>query len=245
LQRIRKHYTCNTITFGENQLPETVPERVDTGQLWALGPHRLLCGDAGLKDNVTRVMDGNSPILMITDPSYGVDVDADVDWSGVFRLFLGNVVYIWHAAQYTARVYQSIKDIGFDVRAQIIWLKGNAAESLGDYHWQHEPCWYAVRDGKDSNWQDVISTTVWTVSYDGAAIEHAQQKPVKLMCGSIVNHTKVGDTVYDPFVGTGTTLIAAHGIARVCYAMDISPRCCDMVLARWEEFSGEKAVRMK
>ena len=127
------------------------------------------------------------------------------------------------------------------------WILRSVA---GHYHWAHEPCWVCVRNGRTANWcGDRTQSTVWQVPnlnpFGGNRLEattgHGTQKPVELMRRPILNHTKRGDTVYDPFLGSGTTLIAAEQSERLCYGLDIDPRYVDVVVQRWEQFSGAQA----
>ena len=153
----------------EDAVPETPAAPVTKpGDLILLGPHRLLCGDATEAEDVARLLDGARPHLMVTDPPYGVDYDPDwrneagvsttkrtgkvtnddrADWREAWALFPGDVAYVWHAAVHATTVAESLIACGFDIRAQIVWSKNRFALGRGDYHWQHEPCWYAVRKG--------------------------------------------------------------------------------------------------
>jgi ParB/Sulfiredoxin domain len=159
----------------EDAIPETPASPVTRpGDLILLGSHRLLCGDATRADDVARLLDGAHPHLMVTDPPYGVDYDPAwrneagvsathrtgrvanddrADWREAWALFPGAVAYIWHAAVHATTVAESLVACGFDIRAQLIWSKNRFALGRGDYHWQHEPCWYAARKGARSHWQ--------------------------------------------------------------------------------------------
>jgi len=158
----------------EEEVPEPTQDAVTrTGDLWVCGPHRVLCGDATSGDNVTRLLGSVTPRLMVTDPPYGVAYDPAwreraglghqrqtgivanddrVDWAQAYGLFAGDVAYVWHAGVHAAAVALSLESVGFQIRSQIIWAKQSLVLSRGDYHWQHEPCWYAVREGKTSKW---------------------------------------------------------------------------------------------
>ena len=131
-------------------------------------------------------------------------------------------------------------------RAQIIWSKSNYPISRGHYHWRHEPCWYAVRKGKTGNWHgDRKQTTVREINLDkNVEGGHSTQKPVECMRFPIQNNTGTGEGIYDPFLGSGTTMIAAEQLGRKCYGMEISPAYCDVAVKRWENFSGKKAERL-
>lgn len=252
--------------------PDAVPEKpVDPvtkpGDLWLLGKHRLLCGDSTSAADVTRLLDGAVPTLMVTDPPYGVEYDPEwrmdagltgntarmgkvmnddrADWTEAWKLFPGDVAYVYHAGVFASTVQQSLERAGFAIRAQIIWAKDRLALSRGDYHWQHEPCWYAVREGgKGHRTDDRTQTTLWSIpARDDAGHGHGTQKPVECMERPVRNH--LADTVYEPFAGSGTTVIACERTGRACIAMELDPGYCDVVVRRWEDFTGRKAERVQ
>ena len=233
---------------SEEEIPPVPAEAVtEVGDLWSCGPHRALCGDATSEEAVRTLLGGVAPALMVTDPPYGVELDPQwreraglgkqrqtgvvpnddrVDWRAAYRFFTGDVAYIWHAGVHAAEVAAGLEEVGFRIRAQIIWAKQHFAMGRGDYHWCHEPAWYAVREGKSSHWcGDRTQSTVWQIPnlnpFGGSRKEEATgygtQKPVELMRRPILNNTKRGDLVYDPFLGSGTTLIAATSAHRICY----------------------------
>ncbi|MDX0679624.1 DNA methylase [Sinorhizobium medicae] len=233
------------------------------GDLWLCGQHRILCGDACNAQDVERLLSGVKPNLMVTDPPYGVDYDPHwraeagvnnnrkkmgevvnderADWQQAYDLFPGAVAYVWHAGKYASQVQRSLEASGFEMRAQIIWAKDRFALSRGDYHWQHEPCWYAVR--QKGNWcGDRSQSTLWTIpSRDDSGHGHSTQKPVEAMRRPMQNNSSAGQAVYDPFVGSGTTLIAAEMEARVALSLEINPAYVDVAVTRWQDFTGEKA----
>jgi hypothetical protein len=255
-----------------NQVPE-LPEHPVTvpGDLWLCGSHRVLCADATVPDAVARLLGDTKPLLMVTDPPWGVEYDPQwreraglgrqrqvgtvcnddqVDWSAAYRLFPGDVAYVWHSGVHAVEVARGLVSADFQIRSQVIWVKQHFALSRGHYHWAHEPCWVCVRNGRTANWcGDRTQSTVWQVPnlnpFGGnrleAATGHGTQKPAELMRRPILNHTKRGDTVYDPFLGSGTTLIAAEQSERLCYGVDIDPRYVDVAVQRWEQFSGNQA----
>ena len=237
------------------------------GDLWLLGEHRLLCGDATVATDVERLLAGARPHLLVSDPPYGVEYDPTwrneaglsatkrtgkvanddrADWREAWALFPGDVAYVWHAAIHATTVAESLVACGFDIRAQIVWSKSRFALGRGDYHWQHEPCWYAVRKGTRSHWQGARDqSTLWSIAQAGAedaATPHGTQKPVEAMRRPIVNNSERGDLIYEPFCGSGTTLIAAETVGRRCFAMELDPAYCDVIVRRWEGFSGNAAV---
>jgi DNA modification methylase len=219
---------------------------IQPGDLFELGRHRLLYGDATVAADVARVRQDDTPTILITDPPYGVDYDPSwrvdmhpeghhalgrvtnddrVDWSEAFAHYPGAVAYVWHAGVHASTVAASLITGGFALRAQIIWVKPHFVLGRGDYHWQHEPCWYAVREGQPSGWKgDRTQSTVWQVPHlnpfgGGADAEnpvtgHSTQKPVALYERPLLCHTAPGEVVYDPLVGRGTALKAAEKTGR-------------------------------
>jgi DNA modification methylase len=166
------------------------------------------------------------------------------DWREAWALFPGDVVYAWHAGKYASTVQASLEASGFDIRCQLIWAKSHFAIGRGDYHWQHEPCWYAVRKGKTGHWaSDRKQTTVWEIPKPvSSETGHSTQKPVACMRRPIENNSKPGDGVYDPFVGSGTTIIAAEMTGRRCYAIEIDASYVDVAVKRWQDFTGRIAT---
>ena len=152
-----------------------------------------------------------------------------------------DVAYVWHADRYMIEVAAGLQRVGFELRQQIMWSKTVAAMSRSAYHWQHEPCWYAVRKGKTSRWVGGHEQhTVWEAAspkhiMSGSKEEklpHPTQKPLELMQRPLMNHGKPGDGVYEPFGGSGTTMAAANLASRVCFCMEIEPRYCAVILER-------------
>ena len=235
---------------------------VRMGDLWHLGKHRLLVGDSTDKAAVGKLLAGTAPPLMVTDPPYGVKYDPAwrgsaktgdgkrvslgvhakgkvqnddrADWRAAWALFPGDVAYVWHAGVHGGAVQNSLEDQNFVIRSQIIWAKNNMVIGRGDYHWQHEPCLYAVRDGKKGHYVGGRKqTTVWEIDKPmKSETGHGTQKPVECMRRPVVNNSKPGDAVYDPFLGSGTTLIACKMEKRSCYGMEISPAYVAVILQR-------------
>ncbi len=160
-----------------------------------------------------------------------------------WALFPGNIAYVWHAALQSPVVAQSLTREGFTIRAQIIWAKERLIIGRGDYNWQHEPCWYAVRN--KGNWTgDRKQTTLWNISSrdQDADTEHSTQKPVECMRRPILNNSEPGQAIYEPFLGSGTTLIASESTGRSCLAMELEPRYVDVAIRRWQAFTGKIAT---
>jgi DNA modification methylase len=235
------------------------------GDVWILGEHRLVCGDSTDAEVVGKVMGDRKPNLMVTDPPYGVNYDPKTrvrhsnpnargevfnddrdSWEGAYKLFPGNVAYVWHAGNHADVFITDLKKCGFEIINQIIWNKNNFAISWGDYKWKHEPCIYATRGGH--NWQsDTVQTTVWDIPMVNAlrkeegAWGHGTQKPLECMRRPIENNSAKGEWVYDPFSGSGTTLIACEKTGRKCIAVELSPNYCDAIVRRWQAETGRDA----
>jgi len=251
--------------------PDEVPELPEDpvtkpGDVWVLGKHRLVCGDGTDADVVAKCLNGVEPHLMVTDPPYGVQYDPTwraeaglnknknkmgkvenddrADWREAWALFPGDVAYVWHASLFTREVLDSLEACGFKRRSMIIWVKDRFTLGRGDYHWQHEPAWYVVREGKTGHYEGGRKqSTVWNIpARDDAGVGHGTQKPVECMKRPIENNSNPGQAVYDPFCGSGTTIIAAEMTGRVCHSIEIAPKYCDVIVKRWEDFTGKKAI---
>ena len=250
--------------------PEATPEPPANpisrlGDMWVLGKHRILCGDSTRAKDVERLLGNKRVNLMVTDPPYGVEYDPawrkvagrgagralgkvlndDIaNWKAAWNLFPGNVAYVWHGALQTTEHARGLEAAGFEMRCQIIWDKGSIVISRGDYHWQHEPCWYAVRKGKPGRWAGTRSEgSVWNIAKNQVnETGHSTQKPVECMRRPIQNNSQPGEYVYDPFVGSGTTIVAAEMMTRYCLAMELSPVYVDVAVRRWQAFAKAKAV---
>jgi DNA modification methylase len=259
------------------------------GDLWQLGKHRVLCGDATSADAVSRLLAGAKPNLMVTDPPYGVEYDPNwrneaartsegmgaraigrvenddrADWRAAWKLFPGAVAYVWHSGKHVATVAASLEVVGFKLRAQIVWVKTRPVISRGHYHWQHEPALYVAKDGADDNWRfvpeheiaayavadgetadwhgDRKQSTVWNIEHVKSETGHGTQKPVECMRRPIINNSDVGDFIYEPFAGSGTTLIAAEITARSALCLELKPAYVDVIVRRWQAFTREAAT---
>jgi DNA modification methylase len=255
--------------------PPLVPHAITRpGETWVLGRHRLTCGDCTDESVAARAMAGNKPVLMVTDPPYGVSYDPAwrleagvnkahqkraegkvsnddrADWRAAWAHFPGHVAYVWHGGLHAAVVALSLEATGFQIRSQIIWAKPSLVIGRGHYHWQHEPCWYAVKHGSTATWTgDRKQATIWAIANmhrtqgktDDGKNEHGTQKPVECMLRPMQNNTEAGHFVYDPFMGSGTTLIAAHQSGRIALGVELDPRYVDLAVRRWQAFTGEVA----
>lgn len=260
----------------EDAVPEVPAQPVTVeGDVWLLGNHRLMCGDSTSIDAVDRLMDGQTPNTMVTDPPYGVKLDQSwrdkalgskalgkgnahlvenddkADWTDVWTIFQGNVAYVWHASSFTDVVMQSLRNAGLEPSQQIIWNKSVMVMGRSDYHFKHEPCWYAVRKGKHHNWKgDRKQTTIWDAAPPnhimGGSKEdktsHPTQKPALLYEKAYLNHTNPGEYVYEPFGGSGTSVIVCEKIGRRSLTMELDPKYCDVIIKRWQDFTGKAAT---
>jgi ParB-like chromosome segregation protein Spo0J len=249
----------------EDAVPEVPQTPVSAaGDLWLLGRHRLLCGDATNQEAVSRLLGAVKPMLMVTDPPYGVRYNPEwrklagvnnsnrmgkvsnddrADWREAWALFPGDVAYLWHSALHASTVADSLAACDFEIRSQIIWAKPSLVMGRGHYHWQHEPCWYAVRG--TGHWKgDRKQSTLWHIENRNQDAEtiHSTQKPVECMRRPIVNNSSPGQAVYEPFSGSGTTIIACEKESRSALAIELEPAYVDVAVTRWQNFTGKLAV---
>ena len=252
-----------------DEVPEEVETRCKPGDLWILGRHRLLCGDSTKADDVARLMDGIKADMMFTDPPYGVEYSGGIqftkdgntktnnreklendnstaiysDFLPVALAYVDGPCYMWFAGSKARDVYNAVHENGCEVHALIIWHKTNAtyAAMNAQYKQRHEPCLYFKPKGSTLRWcGETTEATVWSQDRDGINEFHPTQKPIALASKAIGNHD--AKTVLEMFCGSGSTLIAAEQLGRKCYGMEISPKYCDVIIQRWENATGQKAV---
>jgi len=260
--------------------PDAIPEAPERpiavpGDVWLLGRHRLVCGDCTDALAVEKSLNGVKPHLMVTDPPYGVEYDADwrnqalagkpradgkiggggravgkvenddkADWREAWALFPGDVAYVWHAGNMAHVVAESLMASDLGIRAQIIWAKSQFVIGRGDYHPQHEPCWYAVRKGRKGHYDGGRKqSTLWQIDKPRKSeTGHSTQKPVECMKRPIENNSSPGQAIYEPFSGSGTTIIAAEMTGRACHAIELNAAYVDVAVKRWQEFAGQVAT---
>lgn len=254
-----------------NTDPDEVPEPpaepiTKTGDLWILGTHRLLCGDATDPVALERLTENKPADLWLTDPPYNVSYEGktkdaltiknDSMSDAAFRQFLidvyttancflrpGAAFYIWHADSEGYNFRGAAHDIGWKIRQCLVWVKSVMVMGRQDYQWKHEPCLYGWTEGAAHLWaSDRKQTTVLEFDKPRRNGEHPTMKPVDLFQYLMANSTKQGDTVLDSFGGSGTTLIAAERIHRKARLMELDPVYCDVIVKRWEQFTGNTAV---
>lgn len=252
----------------EEELPEPPQEpKSKPGDLWILGNHRLLCGDSTSPDDVARLMGDDRADLWLTDPPYNVSytgktkdsltIQNDEMDDESFRRFLvsayfaadsvlkdGASFYIWHADSEGFNFRGACRDIGWKVRECLIWVKNAFVMGRQDYQWKHEPCLYGWKEGASHNWySDRSQSTVLEFARPSRNGEHPTMKPVELFRYLIGNSTRKGQIVLDSFGGSGTTLIACEDIGRKARLIELDPAYCDVIIERWQNFTGQKAFR--
>lgn len=248
-----------------DDVPE-VPEEATTkpGDLWILGEHRLLCGDSTKAEDVERLMDGNKADMAFTDPPYNVEYTGGIQYKngkkvtnnremianddrdlypevvGILCDYVDGPSYVWFAGTKASTLYATAEKLA-DIHSLIIWVKNGGYGALGaSYKQKHEPCLFIKTKGSTLRFVGpTTENTVWEIDKDGVNRLHPTQKPVELAERALKNHD--AKNVLDLFLGSGSTLIAAEKTNRKCYGMELDPKYCDVIVKRWEEFTGKKA----
>ena len=252
-----------------DEVPET-PEEPTTkfGEVWKLGNHKLLCGDATDLNQLQPLMENELADLWLTDPPYNVNYEGktadklkiqnDQFANEEFREFLaaayttaynylnnGASFYIWHADSEGYNFRAAAKDANLQIKQCLIWVKSSMVMGRQDYHWQHEPCLYGWKKGASHFWNaDRKQTTVLKFDRPNRNKEHPTMKPVDLFQYQMSNSSKPKHIILDTFGGSGTTLIAAERIKRQARLVELDPKYCDVIIKRWENFTGNKAERV-
>jgi len=236
------------------EMSDEIKTDIVLGDLFEIGPHRLLCGDSTDSDAVAKLMDGQKADMCHTDPPYNINYEGgskkrekiandklddfpkflyDVYTTISTSLKKGGAIYIWHASSETHNFIQQFLNAGFLFKSYIVWNKNNSTFGRSDYHWKHEPCIYGWLDGASHNWYgDRKQTTVWDIERPSRSDEHPTMKPIPLCSKPIENSSKVGDIVLDAFLGSGSTMVAAHQLNRKCYGMELDPKYCQVIVDR-------------
>jgi len=251
----------------EDAVPD-VPDEPKTklGDIYILGNHRLMCGDSCSVTDMEKLCNDRKVDMWLTDPPYNVAYEGktkdaltiknDSMTNDGFRQFLrdayvtadtvmkaGAVFYIWHADSEGYNFRGAAHDAGWKVRQCLIWKKSIMVMGRHDYHWKHEPCLYGWKEGAGHLWAtDRKQTTILEFDKPSRNGEHPTMKPVALFEYQMLNNTKGGDIILDSFGGSGTTLLAAEKNGRIAYVMELDPKYCDVIVKRWEDFTGKKAV---
>ncbi|WP_093291594.1 site-specific DNA-methyltransferase [Thermoactinomyces sp. DSM 45892] len=255
--------------FDEEEAIDQIDDPVtQKGDVWILGNHRLMCGDATMIDDVTKLMDGQRANMVFTDPPYNVSytgktsealtIQNDSMNDDEFYQFLyhsfsnmcavteqGGGIYICHADTEGVNFRTALMNSGWELKQCLIWVKNMIVLGRSDYHWRHEPILYGWKSGSPHNWYgDRKQSTVWEIDKPVRNAEHPTMKPVVLPAKAIQNSCKPRGIVLDLFSGSGSTLLAAEQTDRVCYGLELDPVYCDVIIRRWEEFTGQKATRL-
>jgi DNA modification methylase len=247
----------------DDAIPENVKPICKTGDLWKLGNHRLLCGDATKKEDAERLMDGKKADMVFTDPPYGVDYDGGASNKNKRDKIIGDnttdlfepcckqafdysiknaPLYLWHAGTKGNTAAAAAIKAGYEIRCELIWhkLKAHYGAFTAQYMQKHEPLYYCFKKGNSVNWMGATNeVTVWEIEQSSVNEYHPTQKPVALAERAIKNHNC--KSVLDLFLGSGSTLIACEKTNRKCYGMEIDPHYCDVIIKRWEDYTGNKA----
>jgi len=246
----------------EDAVPDLQDDHVTVeGDVWILGNHRLMCGDSTRIDAVEKLMDGRKANMLHTDPPYGVDYEGvpndhlkdsqleaflhDAFSSAFAFLESGSNVYVWHADITALEFISAFRSAGFTQArpSTIQWLKPSLVMSQGDYHSQNEPCLYGWKDGKGRvRVKDRKQTTIWKIERTTDAKIHPTMKPVELCERAIQNSSVANCIVLDLFGGSGSTMIACEKTNRNCRMMELDPKYCDVIIKRWQDFTGKEAV---
>jgi site-specific DNA-methyltransferase (adenine-specific) len=249
-----------------DEVPEDVETRCKLGDVWQLGEHLILCGDSTLHDNFVKLLGEDKIDLTITDPPYNVsytgktkdaltikndEMDDESFYNFLYDVYVnlfvhtkeGSPVYVFHADSEGDNFRRAFKAAGFKLAQCLVWVKNCMVLGRQDYHWQHEPILYGWKEGAAHKWySDRKQVTVLNFDRPTKNKEHPTMKPIDILCYLIKNGSRKGDIVWDSFMGSGSTLIAAHKTGRKARGMELDPKYCDVILTRWEDYAGEKAV---
>ena len=252
----------------DDKIPEVKESKVKRGDIWQLGEHRIMCGDSTNSDDVEKLMNGEKADMVFTDPPYGVsytgglkdgnnglennnrqmikndDVDLYYQAVAIANNFSNGVVFMFYADTVPFGLYRGIEDVKGEIVALIIWKKKGGYGALGAaYKPNHEPCIIWKPKGTKTNFiGSTTETRVWEIDKDGKNKLHPTQKPIEVSLRAIKNHK--ADIVLDMFLGSGSTLIAAEKLNRKCYGMELDEKYCDVIIERWEQYTGKKAEKI-
>lgn len=235
------------------------------GDIYKLGDHVLMCGDSTKKEDVNKLVGENKIDLVVTDPPYNVayegaagSIQNDDMRNDEFKAFLTNAFsrmyevmkegapfYVWYASREHINFESSLNECNLPVRQQLIWVKSSLVIGRQDYQWKHEPCLYGWKEGASHNWySDRSQTTVLEFDKPTKSELHPTMKPLDLFGYLIQNSSRKGENVLDLFGGSGTTLIASEKTNRKSFTMELDPKFCDVIVKRWEELTGKKAIKI-
>lgn len=236
------------------------------GDIWQLGKHRVICGDSTKAETYKQLLDDRKANLVVTDPPYNVDVEEtagkilnDNMSDGDFYQFLLSMftqvenhmeddasIYVFHADTEGLNFRKAFKDAGFYLSGCCIWKKNSLVLGRSPYQWQHEPCLYGwKKKGKHQWFSDRKQTTIWEYDRPKSSKDHPTMKPIQLMAYPIQNSSMRGTVVLDPFLGSGSTLIAADQTGRICYGIELDEKFVDVIVKRYIEVTGDTEVTVQ
>ena len=236
------------------------------GDIWQLGKHRVICGDSTKAETYKQLLDDRKANLVVTDPPYNVDVEEtagkilnDNMSDGDFYQFLLSMftqvenhmeddasIYVFHADTEGLNFRKAFKDAGFYLSGCCIWKKNSLVLGRSPYQWQHEPCLYGwKKKGKHQWFSDRKQTTIWEYDRPKSSKDHPTMKPIQLMAYPIQNSSMRGTIVLDPFLGSGSTLIAADQTGRICYGIELDEKFVDVIVKRYIEVTGDTEVTVQ
>lgn len=256
--------------FDIQQALDEIDEPITkTGDIWILGKHRLMCGDSTQKEQVLRLMNNQEADMILTDPPYNVDYEGktadalkiendNMNETEFYNFLLdsfrnmyesvkhGGSVYVFHADTEGLNFRNAFKSCGFKLAQCLVWVKNTFVMGRQDYQWRHEPILYGWKEGAGHYFvDDRKQSTVLEFDKPSKNAEHPTMKPVDLLVYLIKNSSKENDLILDLFGGSGSTLIAATQTQRRCYTMELDPKYCDVIIKRWENLTGKKAILTK
>ena len=250
--------------LNDIEKPTTKP-----GDVWLLGKHRLMCGDSTVKEDVIHLMNKQVADMILTDPPYNVDYEGktadalkiendNMNETEFYNFLLtsfrnmyesikcGGSIYVFHADTEGLNFRNAFKSCGFKLAQCLVWVKNTFVMGRQDYQWRHEPILYGWKEGNGHYFvNDRKQSTVLEFDKPSRNTEHPTMKPVDLLVYLIKNSSKENNLILDLFAGSGSTLIAAEQTKRTCYMMELDPKYCDVIIKRWENLTGEKAILEK
>ena len=262
------------IVEDDYEEPDELEVMVQTGDIYILGNHRLMCGDSTKREDVALLMDGKQADMVFTDPPWNVNYGAGTEnvphktrsilndsmTTEDFKKFMlsvfqnmnqfskeGCMTYVVMSAQEWGNLMLTLNEAGYHWSSTIIWKKNNFVISRKDYHTQYEPIYYGWKDGAPRLHpvEDRKQSDVWDIERPRVSAEHPTMKPIELVARAITNSSNPSDIVLDLFGGSGTTIIASEQTDRQCMMMELDPKYCQVIINRWEEFTGEKAEKIE
>jgi DNA modification methylase len=248
------------------KVPDEIKTDIVLGDLFEIGEHRLLCGDSTDSDQVAKLMNGEKADMVFTDPPYNVayeggskkrDAIANDKIDDFYKflydvytncfLFMndGSPIYVAHSELERANFILAFVDAGFKYSSIIVWVKNNSTFSMNkDYKWKHEPIIYGWKQGKERTWKgDNKQDTVWNIDRPSRSEEHPTMKPIELCQKAIKNSSNESSLIFEPFTGSGSTMVASHQLKRKCYGMELDPKYCQVIIDRMKKLDATLVIK--